>query len=140
MQILKIRGLKKIENGAYLFLFNFFGSHSFREGAASNALFLRRVLTSDKKRNGLNQLSRWTQHSKKRTLGKNNTQTGLGNSYKWISSYLKPPGACIIKLITAVIYSFCNKLECLSLYTRLGWKGLPGTNTLAFYGNRKLRP
>ncbi len=25
------------------------------------------------------------------------------------------PGACIIKLITAVIYGFCNKLECLSL-------------------------
>jgi hypothetical protein len=25
------------------------------------------------------------------------------------------PGACIIKLITAVIYIFCNKLECLSL-------------------------
>jgi hypothetical protein len=24
-------------------------------------------------------------------------------------------GACIIKLITAVIYGFCNKLECLSL-------------------------
>ncbi len=26
-----------------------------------------------------------------------------------------PPGACIIKLITAVIYGFRNKLECLSL-------------------------
>jgi hypothetical protein len=25
------------------------------------------------------------------------------------------PGACIIKLITAVIYGFCNELECLSL-------------------------
>jgi hypothetical protein len=25
------------------------------------------------------------------------------------------PGACIIKLITAVIYGFCNKLDCLSL-------------------------
>jgi len=24
-------------------------------------------------------------------------------------------GACIIKLITAAIYGFCNKLECLSL-------------------------
>ncbi len=35
------------------------------------------------------------------------------------------PGACIIKLITAVIYGFRNKLECLSLNTRLGWKGLP---------------
>ncbi len=48
--------------------------------------------------------------------------------------------SCIIKLITVVIYSFGNKLECLSLNTRLGWKGLPGTNTLAHYGNRKLRP
>ncbi len=27
----------------------------------------------------------------------------------------RAPGACIIKLITAVIYSFCNKLECWSL-------------------------
>jgi hypothetical protein len=51
-----------------------------------------------------------------------------------------PSGACIIKLITAIIYSFRNKLECLSINTRLGWKGLPGTNTLAYYGNRKLRP
>ncbi len=50
------------------------------------------------------------------------------------------PGACIIKLITAVIYGFRNKLECLSLNTRLGWEGLPGTNTLAYYGNCKLRP
>ncbi len=32
-----------------------------------------------------------------------------------------------IILITAVIYGFRNKLECLSLNTRLGWKGLPGT-------------
>jgi hypothetical protein len=47
-------------------------------------------------------------------------------------------GACITKLITAVIYGFRNKLECLSLNTRLGWKGLPGTNTLAYYGNCQL--
>ncbi len=45
------------------------------------------------------------------------------------------PGACIMKLITAIIYGFRNKLECLSLNTRLGWKGLPGTNTLAYYGS-----
>jgi hypothetical protein len=34
-----------------------------------------------------------------------------------ISIFLKgfSPGACIIKLITAAIYSFCNKLECLTL-------------------------
>jgi hypothetical protein len=35
---------------------------------------------------------------------------------------------------------FCNKLECMSLNTRLGWKGLPGINTLAYYGNYKLQP
>jgi hypothetical protein len=29
--------------------------------------------------------------------------------------YIEDYGACIIKLITAVIYSFCNKLECSSL-------------------------
>jgi hypothetical protein len=46
--------------------------------------------------------------------------------------------ACIIKLITAVIYGFHNKLECLSLNARLGWKGLPGTNTLAYYRNCKI--
>jgi hypothetical protein len=48
-------------------------------------------------------------------------------------------GGCIIKLIMAVIYGFCNKLECLSPNTRLGWKGLPGTdtNTPAYFGNRK---
>jgi hypothetical protein len=28
----------------------------------------------------------------------------------------------------------------LSLKTRLGWKVLPGTNTLAYYGNCKLQP
>jgi hypothetical protein len=50
------------------------------------------------------------------------------------------PGACIIKLITAVIYGFRNKLECLSLNIRLDWKGLLRTNTPAFYGKRKLRP
>ncbi len=50
------------------------------------------------------------------------------------------PGACTTKLIVAVIYGFRNKLPCLTLNTRLGWKGLPGTNTLAYYGNRKLRP
>jgi hypothetical protein len=41
------------------------------------------------------------------------------------------PGACIIKIITVVIYSFRTKLECLSLNTRLDWKGLPGTSNLA---------
>jgi hypothetical protein len=30
------------------------------------------------------------------------------------------PGGCIIKLITALIYGFRNKLECLPLNTRLG--------------------
>ena len=50
------------------------------------------------------------------------------------------PGACIIKLITVEIYSFRDKLECLSLNFWLSRKGLPGTNTLAYYGNRRLRP
>ncbi len=49
-------------------------------------------------------------------------------------------GASVIKIITAVIYVFHNKLEYLSLNTKLGWKGLPGTNTLAYYRNCKLRP
>ncbi len=44
----------------------------------------------------------------------------------------------VIKLFTAVIYGFRNKLGCLSLNTRLGWEGLPRTNTVAYYGNRKL--
>jgi hypothetical protein len=50
------------------------------------------------------------------------------------------PGACIIKLITAVIYGFRNKLQFLSLNTRLSWKGFPGTNTLAYNRNSKLQP
>ena len=50
-----------------------------------------------------------------------------------------PPGTCIIKLITAIIYGFRDMLEFLSTNTRLGWKGLPGTNTLSYYGNCKLR-
>jgi hypothetical protein len=49
-------------------------------------------------------------------------------------------GAGIIKPITAVIYSFRKLLEGLSPNTRLGWEGLPRTKTLAYYGNRKLRP
>jgi len=44
---------------------------------------------------------------------------------------LNIPGACIIKM--AIIYGFRNKLEFLSLNTTLGWKGLPGTSTLAYY-------
>jgi hypothetical protein len=46
-------------------------------------------------------------------------------------------GPLIIKIITAIIYCFLNKLEYFSLNARLGWKGLQGTNTLAYYGNRK---
>ncbi len=53
--------------------------------------------------------------------------------------FVLTPGASIIKLIKAVIYGFRNKLECLTLNTRLGWKGLLGTTTLPFYGNLKLR-
>jgi hypothetical protein len=45
--------------------------------------------------------------------------------------YDSGPGAFAIKLFRAVIYSFRNRLEFLSLNTRAGWKDLPGTNTLA---------
>ncbi len=48
------------------------------------------------------------------------------------------PVACIIKRITALIYGFRNKLEHLSLNTKLGWKVLPGINTLAYYGNSRI--
>ena len=41
-----------------------------------------------------------------------------GASKGW--AYTKRPRDCFIKLITAVIYGFCNQLECLSLNTRLG--------------------
>jgi hypothetical protein len=50
---------------------------------------------------------------------------------------VQAPGTGIIKLIAAVIYGFRNKQECLSLKIRLGWKGLPGTNTIAYYRNSK---
>jgi hypothetical protein len=56
-----------------------------------------------------------------------------------VYSYIETSGACIIKLIMAIIYGFHNKLECLSLNTRLGRIGLPGTNILAYYRNPKLR-
>jgi hypothetical protein len=59
-----------------------------------------------------------------------------GTDQEWTSKHFY---SGIIKLITAVIYGFRNKLECLSLNTRLGWRGLPGTNTLAYYRNHKLR-
>jgi hypothetical protein len=66
--------------------------------------------------------------------------TKMEVSYSGICFMTLSHGHCIIKIITAVIYGFRNKLECLSLKTRLGWKGLQGTNALAYYGNRKLRP
>ncbi len=50
---------------------------------------------------------------------------------------LKTCGACILKLTTAVIYCFRSKLQCLSLPS-LSIQCL-GTNTLAYYGNCKLR-
>jgi hypothetical protein len=37
------------------------------------------------------------------------------NKFEFVPYKRYRPGACIIKLITAVIYSFHNKLECLSL-------------------------
>jgi hypothetical protein len=53
---------------------------------------------------------------------------------------IQAPGANVIKLFMAVIYSFSNEFECLSVNTSIGWKGLPGTSTLAYYGNRTLQP
>jgi hypothetical protein len=50
------------------------------------------------------------------------------------------PGPCIVKLNTAVIYGFCNKLKCFSKNIILGWKGLQGTNTPIYYRNCKLMP
>jgi hypothetical protein len=64
-----------------------------------------------------------------------NAPLAQGVNYNGKSFYGISSGACIIKLITAVIYDFRNKLECLSQNTRLGWKGLPGTNTVTYYGN-----
>ncbi len=51
------------------------------------------------------------------------------------------PEACIIKCIMAILYGFRMKLDHLSLNTRQGFPAfLPGTNTLAYYRNRKLWP
>jgi hypothetical protein len=47
------------------------------------------------------------------------------------------PGDCIIKLITAVIYGFCNKLECSSLASLSSLVQCLGTNSLAYYGRNK---
>jgi hypothetical protein len=38
-----------------------------------------------------------------------------------------------------MIYSFRNKLDCFPLNARLGWKGLQGTNNLAYYENLKIK-
>jgi hypothetical protein len=51
----------------------------------------------------------------------------------FLGTKFSAPEAYTIRLFTAVIYGFRNKLECLSLNTRLGWKGLPVTKTLAYY-------
>ena len=45
---------------------------------------------------------------------------GIASLYSAEQEMVLKPGACIIKFITAVIYGFRNKLECLSLNTRLG--------------------
>jgi len=68
------------------------------------------------------------------------TQRPLSGTGEYGAVLQALPFSCIIKLIKAVIYGFHNKLECLSLNTRLGWKGLPGTNTQTYYEIRKLRP
>jgi len=40
------------------------------------------------------------------------------------------PGANVIKLFLSVIYEFSYLAQ---VFVRLGWKSLPGTNTLAYY-------
>jgi hypothetical protein len=52
-------------------------------------------------------------------------------SYKKLSSVNSRPGACIIKLITAVIYGLRNKPECLSLASLSSLVECLGTSTLA---------
>ncbi len=54
----------------------------------------------------------------------------LGTNNRMSHRNLLHSGACIIKLITVVIYGFHNKLEYFSLNFRLGWKRSLGTNTL----------
>jgi hypothetical protein len=44
------------------------------------------------------------------------------------------PGANVIKLFTGVSYEFCKKL----VFVGLGWKSLPGKNTLAYYKNLQI--
>jgi len=79
------------------------------------------------------EVSRRMSHSKHRI-------TYYTRKFKTKVTTSNTPGACIIKLSTTVIYGFRNKLDRLSPNTRLGLKGLPGINTLAYYGNLKLRP
>jgi len=43
------------------------------------------------------------------------------------------PVTNVIKLFTAVIYEISQQAPALSVNIRLGWKGLPGTNALAYY-------
>ncbi len=63
------------------------------------------------------------------------------SSTEWPKFYLTlSPGACIIKLIMAIIYGFRNKLECLSLESLSSQVYCLVTNTLAYYGNCTLRP
>ncbi len=59
--------------------------------------------------------------------GFESTHQSVKNGRKFFFWPIKTSGVCIIKLFTAVIYGFRTKLERLSLNTRLGWKGLPGT-------------
>ncbi len=40
-----------------------------------------------------------------------------------------------MKLITVIIYGFCNKLECLSLASLSALSSVLRTNTMAYYGS-----
>ncbi len=50
------------------------------------------------------------------------------------------PGACIIKLITTVIYGYSNTLECLYLASLSSLVYCLWENTLAYYGIHILQP
>ncbi len=48
---------------------------------------------------------------------------------------LSIPGVNLIKLFLSVIYEFLNSAR---VFVRLGWKRLPGTNTLAYYEHSQI--
>ncbi len=52
--------------------------------------------------------------------------------YEFLPGTNTPAGANVIKLFLSVIYRFSYKA---TVFVTLDWKGLPRTNTLAYYEN-----